>query len=62
MYLQKTTTKRMEWNIDKVVEEEENSQGRNELKIEQGSLKQMDRIPTKCPFCQQTLGKMAVQK
>jgi len=45
MYSQKTTTKRMEWNIDKVVEEEENSQGRNELKIEQGSLKQKDRIP-----------------
>ena len=45
MCLQKTTAKRMEWNIDKVVEEEENSQGRNELKIEQGSLKQKDRIP-----------------
>ena len=61
MYLQKTTAKRMQWNIDKV-EEEGNSQGRNELKIEQGPLKQMDRIATKCPFCQQTLGKMAVQK
>ena len=61
MYLQKTTAKRMEWNIDKV-EEEGNSQGRNELKIEQGPLKQMDRIATKCSFCQQTLGKMAVQK
>ena len=35
----------MEWNIDKVVEEEENSQGRSELKIEHGSLKQKDRIP-----------------
>ena len=45
MYLQKKTTKRMEWNIDKVEEEEGNSQGRNELKIEQGSLKQKDRIP-----------------
>ena len=52
----------MEWNIDKVKEEEGNSQERNELKIEQGPLKQMDRIATKCPFCQQTLGKMAAQK
>ena len=62
MCLQKTTAKRMEWNIDKVEEEEGNSQGRNELKIEQGPLKQMDRIATKCPFCQTTLGKMAAQK
>ena len=61
MHLQKITAKRMEWNIEKVEEEEGNSQERNELKIEQGPLKQMDRIETKCPFCQQTLGRMAVQ-
>ena len=57
MYLQKKTAKRMEWKV----EEEGNSQGRNVLRIEQGPLKQMDRIETKCPFCQQTLGRMAVQ-
>ena len=63
MYLQKTTSKIMEWNIDKV-EEKGNSQGRNTLRIEQGPLKQMDRIAKKCPFCQQTLERMtlAVQK
>ena len=69
MYLRKTTAKRMEWNIE--VEEERNSQGRNALKIEQGPLKQMDKIATKCPFlmsvdkmafCQRTLGTLAVQK
>ena len=57
MYLQKKTANRMEWKV----EEEGNSQGRNVLRIEQGPLKQMDRMETKCPFCQQTLGRMAVQ-
>ena len=54
MYLQKTTVKRMEWKV----EEEGNSKGRNE----QGPLKQMDSIEAKCPFCQKTSGRMAVQK